>query len=75
MMGLRTAQDHKAFACHETFYENEVRKGTNLLVIENVTEYKLETVQSRLGRTTCASMLASIHGCLATAQLGPEGTS
>eukprot|EP00439_Symbiodinium_sp_Y106_P029059 s6649_g3.t1 len=50
MMGLRTAQEHKAYACHETFYRNEVRKGTDIILVENVCEYKLETVQSRLGK-------------------------
>ncbi|CAE7735259.1 unnamed protein product [Symbiodinium sp. CCMP2592] len=49
-MGLRTAQEHEAYACHETFYRNEVRKGTDIILIENVCEYQLETVQSRLGK-------------------------
>ena len=48
MMGLRTAEEHKAYACHETYYKNEVRKGTDMLVIENVPEYTVETVHSRL---------------------------
>ena len=49
-MGLLTGELHPAHECHEVYYKNMKRSQPDVLIIENVVEYKLETAQSRLGR-------------------------
>ena len=49
-MGLITGELHPAHECHEVYYKNMKRSQPDVLIIENVVEYKLETAQSRLGR-------------------------
>ena len=56
-MGLRTGESHAAHKCHEVYYENMRREANDLVIIENVTEYCLKTVQDHLGpRYDCFSV-------------------